>query len=138
MKNIHYWNIILGALCLAMVFVASASLNEQDVEPPSIIHEAQAQTLTVEQQIRQIAKEENFQWTDYLVRLAYCESRLDPNATNTEGNSAGIDRGVFQINSFYHSEVSDEQAFDVDYATRWTINMINEGRQTEWVCDKLI
>lgn len=47
------------------------------------------------------------------VAVAYAESNgLDPLATNTVGNSAGTDRGLFQINSYYHNEVSDACAFD--------------------------
>lgn len=50
------------------------------------------------------------------LRMAYAicmaESHGRANATNSVGNSAGTDRGLFQINSYYHSEVSDAEAFD--------------------------
>lgn len=93
-------------------------------------------TAEVEKQIRQLAKDNNFQWEDYLIRLAYCE-----NDTLTPGRRGDIDprdRGVFQINSFWHPEVSDECAFDVKCATEWTMWRINSGYQYEWMCDALI
>ena len=96
------------------------------------------QNSNIESQIREIAKENNFRWEDYLVRLAKCENtRLDPNAKNTEGNSPArsVDRGLWQINSYHHSEVSDECAFDVRCSTEWTMDRINNGYQHEWVCD---
>ena len=91
----------------------------------------------VESEIREIAREHNFQWTDYLIRLAMCESSLNPNATNDNG-IYGVDRGIFQINSRYHWEVSDECAFDIKCATEWTINRVNDGYQKEWVCNSKI
>lgn len=95
--------------------------------------------LTVEEKIRQIAKEEGFKWPDYLVRLADCESKLGKYKHNKAGNypQGSVDRGVFMINNYWHPEVSDEQAHDLEWATKWTIKRINAGFQHEWSCDKL-
>ena len=88
----------------------------------------------VEKQIRAIAQEADFKWPDYLVKLAYCESRFDKLAKGDSGKS----RGIFQIHKDYHPEITDKQAFDIDYATRWTIKQINAGRQHLWTCDRII
>lgn len=95
---------------------------------------------SVEQTIRRIAKEQSFQWPDYLVKLAKCESGLNPKAVNVTGNKPkqSRDRGLFQINDFYHKNISDAQAFDVEFSTKYTIKLINEGKQGYWVCDKKI
>ena len=95
---------------------------------------------SVEEMIRRIAKEMNFQWTDYLVRLANCESRLNPKAVNKQNNNPkhSVDRGLFQINNHWHKNVSDEQAFDPEFSIRWSINKINTGGQGIWVCDKYV
>jgi len=94
----------------------------------------------IELQIRAIADEMDFKWPDYLVRLAFCESRLAPNAKNTEGNTPAdsYDRGLFQFNSYWQRKVSDECAYDVRCATETTIKMINEGNQHLWACDDII
>lgn len=108
---------------------AQAELNWVRPEPPT--------PLSVEEQIRQIAEEHNFQWIDYLVRLAHCESRLDPYALNNNGQY-GIDRGLFQINNKYHPEVNNSCAFDIRCATEWTMEMINNGEQHQWACNSLV
>lgn len=96
--------------------------------------------ISVEQQIRDIAKTENFRWPDYLIRLATCESNLNPLAENKHNNypSNSTDRGLFQINNYWHYEVSDACAFDIECATKWTMDRINKGYQSEWVCNKYI
>lgn len=92
---------------------------------------------SVKEQILEIAEEENFKWPDYLVRLSYCESRWDPKATNNNGKY-GVDRGVFQINDYYHPEIPDNCAFNVECSTKWTIRRINNNFQHEWACDKIV
>lgn len=95
---------------------------------------------SVEAQIREIAREENFQWPDFLVKLAHCESKLDPKASNSKGNTpvGSTDRGVFQINNYWHKNISDECAYDIDCATRYTIKLINEGKQNLWTCNQKV
>lgn len=96
----------------------------------------------MEHLIRRIATETNFQWPDYLVRLANCETAwtLDPFTNNAKGNTpaGSIDRGLFGINDHWHKEVANEQAYNPEWATRWTIERINAGYQHEWSCDPLI
>lgn len=94
----------------------------------------------VEARIRELAAEADFAWPDYLVKLAKCESGLRPDAVNIHNNipKSSKDRGVFQINSYHHSEVTDEAAFDLDVSTKWTMWRIENGHQGEWVCDRKI
>lgn len=94
-----------------------------------------------EEKIREIAEEYNFRWTDWLIRLAKCENRtLDTKAINDKGNTpaGSIDRGIFQINDFWHSEVSNECAYDLRCSTIWTMQRVNAGYQSEWVCNNKI
>jgi len=88
----------------------------------------------VEIQIRNIANEEEFEWVDWLVRLANCESKLDPNAVGDSGHS----RGLYQIHNLYWKDITDEQAFDIEWSTKWTMDMVNSGYQHYWSCNKLI
>lgn len=91
----------------------------------------------IKEQIRLIAEKENFKWVDYILRLADCESKFNQYAENDNGEH-GKDRGVFQINDKYHPEVSDEVAYDIEKATKWTMWRINNGYQHEWVCNNII
>lgn len=94
----------------------------------------------VEIEIRKIAQEKNFKWPDYLVRLAFCESRLNPSSINTKGNypATSKDRGLFQYNSHWQKQVSDECAFDLRCSTEKTIEKINAGGQGIWVCNDIV
>lgn len=93
-----------------------------------------------ERKIREIAKEFDFKWTDWLVRLAVCESSLNEKISNSKGNTpvGSIDRGIFQINNYWHSEVSDECAYNLRCSTIWTMQRVNTGYQSEWVCNNKI
>lgn len=149
--QLRYWKIMIAVFLLAVAvlglsqtyterFIANithavVSIPQVNAAPLPIEQEAVQET--VEEQIRRIAKEQGFQWPEYLVRLAHCESRFDPNATNDNGYY-GLDRGLFQINNFFHSEVTDEQAFDLEWSTKWTMERINKGYQHEWMCDPII
>lgn len=62
-----------------------------------------------------------------IVAIAIAESGLRTNATNSAGNSAGVDRGVLQINSYWHSEVSDACAFDAACAFRQGYRISSQG-----------
>lgn len=95
---------------------------------------------TPEQQIRAIAKREAFPYVEYAIDLTWCESTHDPNASNTKGNypPGSIDRGIWQINDYWHPEVSDQCAYDIECSSVWSMNHIVNGHQEEWTCDRLI
>src|SRR5258707_13985433 len=60
--------------------------------------------------------------------IVMAESGGRANAKNSVGNSAGVDRGIFQINSYYHSEVSDAEAFDPLRAAKAAFRISHGGR----------
>lgn len=54
------------------------------------------------------------------VAIVLAESGGNPQAVNTIGNTPpSRDRGLWQINDVWHPEVTDEQAFDPVWSTRW-------------------
>jgi hypothetical protein len=120
------------------ITLATKNAPEAQILPNTITPEATVKS--VEQQIRDIAKEHNFRWPDYLVRLADCESKLNPLAVNESNNnpSWSKDRGLFQFNSHWQSKISDECAFDIRCSTEKTMEYINAGRQHLWACNDII
>lgn len=91
--------------------------------------------------IKRIATAKNFKYIDYLLRLTNCENdTFDPLRSNTKGNkpSWSVDRGILMINNYHHAEVTDEQAYNLEWSVNWTIDRINKGYQGEWICDKLV
>lgn len=71
---------------------------------------------------------------EFLLDLAFCESSLNPKATQAYPNSNMKDRGLFQINNYYHPDVSDQCAYDVECSTIWTIEKIRDGKAYLWAC----
>jgi len=153
-KKIQY-SIIVSLLIVSSIAILtrSADINYASADYEVIKHEVteinevsvkiEEKTLetniyNVKEQIRLIADEKGFKWPDYLIRLARCENdNFDPKRTNVLGNTPAhsVDRGIFMINDYWHAEVSDECAFDVRCATEWTMERINDGYQSEWMCD---
>ena len=89
---------------------------------------------TIEQIIRMIAKEETVD-PDLAVRVAKCESSLNPKAINTNRDGTR-DRGLFQINERWHPQVTDEQAFDPIFATRFFCRAFKNGNLRWWNASK--
>lgn len=65
-----------------------------------------------------------------LNNLITFESSWNPNADNEE------DRGLVQISRTYHKEVTDEQAFNEDFALDWVIDVLKRGDESMYtVCN---
>lgn len=60
------------------------------------------------------------------------ESELKPDATNGPGDNTppSIDRGILQINDYWHKEVPDSVAFDPPAAFKWAYGITSGG--TDW------
>jgi hypothetical protein len=85
----------------------------------------------MEQIIRWVAKEEGVD-PDLAVRVAKCENpSLDPKAKHINEDGS-IDRGLFQINNKWHKEVTDEQAFDPIFSTRFFCKAFKGGHLDWW------
>jgi len=84
--------------------------------------------------IEKIAKETGID-PKLAIRVAKCESGLNPKARLVNSPNS-IDRGLFQINSYYHKEVTDEQADDPEFATKWFCNAVKNGHLDWWKASK--
>lgn len=96
--------------------------------------EKKSETETNEEIIRRIAKEEIVD-PDLAVRVAKCESGLNSKATNTNTDGS-IDRGLFQINSKWHAEVSADQAFDPEVSAKFFCKQFKAGMISDWNASK--
>lgn len=56
------------------------------------------------------------------------ESQFDPTSKGDDGQS----RGLWQISSIYHPEVTDACAFDIQCSTQWSLNWIVKGNVMQW------
>lgn len=88
--------------------------------------------LSAEEQIIKIANEENFTQTDLLVKIAFCESSLNPLAVHYNKNGSS-DYGIFQFNSIHKF---GEKPLDIEWATKKTIEWIKAGKLHAWNSSK--
>lgn len=96
--------------------------------------EEKKEVMPVERIIREEAKKEGID-PDLAVRVAKCESGLDPTAVhiNKDGSK---DRGVFQWNDKYHPEVNDIYAFSIKLSTREFAKALKGGHLSWWNASK--
>ena len=64
------------------------------------------------------------------VAIARAESGFHADATNTAGNSHGVDRGLWQINSYFQPNVSRTCAFSPSCNARAMVSISSQG--THW------
>jgi hypothetical protein len=93
-----------------------------------------SQEETTEETIRRVCKQEIVD-PDLAVRVAKCESSLNPKAVNINAPDS-IDRGIFQINSKYHPEVTEAQAFDPEFSTQFFCRAFKAGNLSWWNASK--
>ena len=89
---------------------------------------------TIEQQIRDASKSAGID-PDLAVRIAKCESSLNPAAVNVNSDGS-MDRGLFQINNKAHPEISDLQAFNTNDSIQFFIKAFKEGHISWWNSSK--
>jgi len=102
--------------------------------------------MSVRERIYEEVKRSNHpEWADYIYKLSYWESikicgEEAETCKNDKGNNPAhsTDRGVLMINDYWHSEISDECAYNIECSVAFTIDMIAQGRQSEWVADKYV
>ena len=84
--------------------------------------------------IRKIATEESVD-PDLAVRVAKCESSLNWKATNTNTDSS-CDWGLYQINNKWHPEVTEAEAFDPIFSTKFFCKAFKAGNLSWWNATK--
>lgn len=69
---------------------------------------------------------------DLLCDVCSCEGGYNIHAKLVNSPNS-IDRGLFQINNYYHPDVTDEMAYDPEWSTRWACQaIINKQAHSLW------
>jgi hypothetical protein len=111
---------MMAATLLSILAVWAIPSPVLSAPAPIEIHE-----LTLQEKADMVAESFNISTTT-LANLIYSESRWKPDADN------GYDRGLVQISRYYHPEVSDDQAFDVDFSLNFAAQAIARGDCSQW------
>ena len=67
---------------------------------------------------------------EVMEKVVSCESGYDPHALGDFSKS----RGLVQIHSTYHPQITDEMAFDVDFSLDFLAKNLKAGNGNLWSC----
>lgn len=82
--------------------------------------------------IKRIADEEEVSWL-MVVRIIDCESRWDK-YFKEKMKDGSYDRGLFAFNTNHYKQVTDDEAFNPEIATRIFIQEYKAGNLNNWLC----
>lgn len=71
---------------------------------------------------------------EVMTKVIACESGFNERALGDYGYS----RGLVQIHSKYHPDVTDEQAYDAEFAVEFLAQKLSEGKGSLWTCYRLL
>jgi hypothetical protein len=100
--------------------------SKSQLEPIEIVVVEELVEETLQEKADRIAQEYGISFVK-LSNLVTYESRWDPKADN------GYDRGLVQINRAAHPNITDEQAFDPEWALVWAAKKIANNEEHIWV-----
>jgi hypothetical protein len=143
--------IVLFALALMTVIAAGCATSDDDALNPEdfevtaddqmedtvfeqVSEDGKADGALGYQAVARLAKNAGVACTHERIALATAvakaESGFRANATNTAGNAHGIDRGLWQVNSYWHPEISAACALSPSCNARAMAAISNKG--TKW------
>lgn len=109
-----------------VVTIAEPALAPIVEQPPKYLWDTKE---NIRHSIRVIADSEGLSYLekDLLCDVCRCESEFVLTA-RLENSPKSIDRGLFQWNSYWHPEITDEIAYDPEKATRLACKAIKQGK----------
>lgn len=124
-----------GTVGLLLTGIAVYYFGDRIILSPMLKKKKEAIVLgPIETVIRKVAHEEGVD-SDLAVRVAQCESGLDPGAVHINAKGSK-DRGLFQWNDKWHPEITDEIAFDIEGSTRAFCKAFKNGHIDWWNASK--
>lgn len=96
----------------------------------NIYREAKKNNIDIDWIIKECEKEKIN--PEVILNTIYQESRFDPKATNSIGNSAGTDNGFVQINDYYKPYIKEECVWDWRCSTKVLIDHAKDGKIKHW------
>ena len=106
----------------------------KSLETVLVVESTRAQ-VTWQEQVLDLVEEAGLN-SEYAEKIIYCESRWEKDAIHR--NRGSVDRGIWQINSYFHPEVSESCAFSPLCATKEAIRIVKTKGWSEWVCSKYV
>lgn len=106
-------------------------------EPPIIQHKSACATIECNVRLEIVAQAKIFHLDPIkALKIAKCESQFDEKTTHLNKDGS-IDRGIYQLNSYWHKEVSDRCAYDYACNINKAMEIAQKRGWQEWACNNL-
>jgi len=115
-----------------LVYTAEA----QVIEPRTILIEIIPEEKTIEEKIKEAFPEDEIT----ALRIAQCESGLNPLAHNNRNKNGSTDGGLYQINSVHDKRLNELglDKYDIEDNIAFARRLYEENGWKPWVCHKKI
>lgn len=115
-----------------LVYTAEA----QVIEPRVVLIGTTTKEKSIEEKIIETFPED----AETALKIAKCESELNPSAVNNRNKNGSVDKGLYQINSVHDKRVRelDLDLFDTDDNLKIARLLYEEHGWKPWVCSKKI
>lgn len=147
MRNTIYWVIISVVLIFsAKILFDQVSVSERIIYVPKIQYVTKIEKVYIQptNQVRdayvtkKIEEVATMDGVDPIkaLKIAYDESRYIPDAlgdmtiTCKRTDLPVHSRGLWQISTCYFPDITDAQAYDVDWSTNWAMSQLKKGEAT--------
>lgn len=130
----RYFFIVVGIYAFSLLGINTILGWFKDLEKVFEVENSLAEsaiTITWQDEVKSLLKDYGID-VDYATKLIQCESSWNPKAFHH--NKGSIDRGLWQINSKHHPEISKDCAYDSACSTIEAIRIIKTKGFDEWIC----
>lgn len=161
-QSLYYLGfVLLFALCMVLIFIAEPASGEAPTIAPVVENTEKVSIATPEPKTSHIAvlgqpspieikgsvdkeaikalimseaEKAGYQAPLFAIRVAQCESSLNPSAVGDHGQSYGM----WQIHLPSHPDITKEQALDPEWSTKWAMEQMAAGRARIWTCARIL
>jgi hypothetical protein len=142
----HLFGIVIVGVALGNIGINSEQYNKehplvytaeaQVIEPRVILIGTTTPEKTIEEKIKEAFPEDEIT----ALKIAQCESGLNPNAHNNRNKNGSTDGGLYQINSVHDKRLNELglDKYDIEDNIAFARRLYEENGWRPWVCSKKI
>jgi soluble lytic murein transglycosylase-like protein len=118
---------------LTLAFIPQSTTSIAPEAPKIPLKQELTSSTTIIAYIKKEALKRNIE-PQPIIETIKCESSFNPKAVG----DAGMSRGLVQIHKPSHTHITDEQAFDPEFAIDFILDAWENGQQRMWTCARML